>query len=173
MQIEQQEAQIKQMGLQLKSQELGQKLRLDEQKMNLDMQGKQADLAIEEKGLLLREREMSLKEFEAQKPEPDVTNRIQADVLLAREKMQFEATEADKQRQVELAKTIMAEFSGGGETLTDPGQALNRAAEIMERIKTVIAATNLPLPETTMLVSGEPEVSETTIVVDDQGGLLQ
>jgi len=171
LQIEQQEARIKEMGLQLKSQELGQKLRLDEQKMNLDVQGKQADLAIEEKGLILREREMALKEFEAQKPEPDVTNRIQADVLLAREKMQFEAVEADKQRQVELAKTIMAEFSGGGETLTDPGQALNRAAEIMERIKTVIAATNLPLPETTMLVSGEPDVSETTIVVDE--GLLQ
>ena len=87
--------------------------------------------------------------------------------MLAREKMQFEAMEADKQRQVELAKTIMAEF-GGEETLTDPAQALNRAAEIMARIKEVVSATNLPLAETTMLVAEEPAITETTIVVDDQ-----
>ena len=87
--------------------------------------------------------------------------------------MQFEAMEADKQRQVELAKTIMAEVSAGEGTLTDPEQALNRAAEIMERIKSVVSATNLPLAETTMLVAGEPEVTETTIVVDDTGPILQ
>jgi hypothetical protein len=38
----------------------------------------------------------------------------------------------------------------------------------MARIKEVVSATNLPLAETTMLVSGEPDITETTIVVDDQ-----
>ena len=158
LQIEQQEAQIKQ-------QEVEQKMQIEQAKMNMESQSKQADLAMEERDLGLRERELALKEFEAQKPNPE--SKIQADVMLAREKMQFEAMEADKQRQVELAKTIMAEF-GGEETLTDPAQALNRAAEIMARIKEVVSATNLPLAETTMLVSGEPDITETTIVVDDQ-----
>ena len=166
LQIEQQEAQIKQ-------QEVQQKMQIEQAKMTLESQSKQAELSMEERDLGLRERELALKEFEAQKPEPNPESKIQADVMLAREKMQFEAMEADKQRQVELAKTIMAEFSAGEETLTDPEQALNRAAEIMERIKSVVSATNLPLAETTMLVAGEPEVTETTIVVDDTGPMLQ
>lgn len=163
LQIEQQEAQIK-------AQEVQQKMQIDQAKMTLESQIKQADLAMQEKELLLREREIAIKEFEAQKPEPDVTNRIQADLLIAREKMQFEAMEADKQRQVDLAKTIMAEFE---ETLTDPAEALNRAAEIMDRIKSVLGATNLPLADTTMLVAGEPTVTETTVIVDDPENMLQ
>jgi len=160
LQIEQQEAKIK-------AQEVQQKMQIEQAKMSLESQSKQAELSMEERDLGLRERELALKEFEAQKPEPNPESKIQADVMLAREKMQFEAMEADKQRQVELAKTIMAEF-GGEETLTDPAQALNRAAEIMARIKEVVSATNLPLAETTMLVAEEPEITETTIVVDDQ-----
>jgi hypothetical protein len=152
LQIEQQEAQIK-------AQEVQHKMQIDQAKMTLESQIKQADLAMQEKELLLRERE---KEFEA--------HRIQADVLIAREKMQFEAMEADKQRQVDLAKTIMAEFE---ETLTDPAEALNRAAEIMDRIKSVLGATNLPLADTTMLVAGEPTVTETTVIVDDPSNMLQ
>ena len=145
-------------------------MQIDQAKMTLESQIKQADLAMQEKELILREREIAIKEFEAQKPEPDVTNRIQADILIAREKMQFEAMEADKQRQVDLAKTIMAEFE---ETLTDPAEALNRAAEIMDRIKSVLGATNLPLADTTMLVADEPTVTETTVIVDDRSNMLQ
>jgi hypothetical protein len=166
LQIEQQEAQIKQ-------QEVEQKMQIEQAKMNMESQGKQADLQMEEKDLALRERELALKEFEAQKPEPNPESKIQADVMLAREKMQFEAMEADKQRQVDLAKTIMAEFNSPEATLTDPAQALNRAAEIMARIKEVVSATNLPLADTTMLVAGEPEITETTVIVDDQGPILQ
>ena len=118
LQIEQQEAQIKQ-------QEVQQKMQIEQAKMTLESQSKQAELSMEERDLGLRERELALKEFEAQKPEPNPESKIQADVMLAREKMQFEAMEADKQRQVELAKTIMAEFSAGEGTLTDPEQALN------------------------------------------------
>ena len=166
LQIEQQEAQIK-------AQEVEQKMQIEQAKMNMESQGNQADLQMEEKDLALRERELALKEFEAQKPEPNPESKIQADVMLAREKMQFEAMEADKQRQVDLAKTIMAEFNSPEATLTDPAQALNRAAEIMARIKEVVSATNLPLADTTMLVAGEPEITETTVNVDDQGPILQ
>jgi hypothetical protein len=166
MQIEQQEAQTR-------AQEVQQKMQIDQARMNLESQIKQADLAMQEKELALREREIAIKEFEAQKPEPDVANKIQADMLMAREKMQFEAMESDKQRQVELAKAIMAEFNDGENRLAGPEQALTRAAEIMDRIKSVISATNLPLAETTMLVAGEPRIDESTIIVDDQGPMLQ
>ena len=166
MQIEQQEAQTR-------AQEVQQKMQIDQARMNLESQIKQADLAMQEKELALREREIAIKEFEAQKPEPDVANKIQADMMMAREKMQFEAMEADKQRQVELAKAIMAEFNDGENRLAGPEQALTRAAEIMDRIKSVISATNLPLAETTMLVAGEPRIDEATIIVDDQGPMLQ
>ena len=165
--------QIEQAEAQTKAQEVEQKMQIEQAKMNMESQGKQADLQMEEKDLALRERELALKEFEAQKPEPNPESKIQADVMLAREKMQFEAMEADKQRQVDLAKTIMAEFNGPEETLTSPEQALNRAAEIMDRIKAVVEATNLPLADTTMLVAGEPEITETTVIVDDQGPILQ
>ena len=165
LQIEQQEAQIK-------AQEVEQKNQIEQTKINMEAEGKKADLVLEEKDLALRERELALKEFEAQKPEPNPESKIQADVMLAREKMQFEAMEADKQRQVDLAKTIMAEFSGPEETLTNPAQALNRAAEIMDRIKEVVSATNLPLADTTMLVAEEPTITETTVVVEEPRNMV-
>jgi hypothetical protein len=149
-----QEAQMKmqmeQQGAQLKAQEL-------QQKMQMETSSKEADLAMAEKELALKEREMSLKEFEAQKPEPDPSMKIQADMQMARERMEFDASEADKQRQVDLAKAIMAEFSGPEGSLTDPEQALNRAAEIMGRINEVISATRgaggVPLVDTAMMVA--------------------
>jgi hypothetical protein len=126
--------------------------------MQMETSSKEADLAMAEKELALKEREMSLKEFEAQKPEPDPSMKIQADMQMARERMEFDASEADKQRQVDLAKAIMAEFSGPeGGSLTDPEQALNRAAEIMGRINEVISATrgvgDVPLVDTAMMVA--------------------
>ena len=166
LQIEQQEAQIK-------AREVEQKMQIEQARMTLESQVKQADLAMQEKEILLREREIAIKEFEVQKPDANPDNKIQADMLMAREKMQFEAMEADKQRQVELAKTIMSEFGGGDAVLTEPGQALNRAAEIMARINEVLGATNLPLADTTMLVASEPAISEATVVAEDPRNILQ
>jgi len=166
LQIEQQEAEIK-------AREVEQKMQIEQARMTLESQVKQADLAMQEKEILLREREIAIKEFEVQKPDANPDNKIQADMLMAREKMQFEAMEADKQRQVELAKTIMSEFGGGDAVLTEPGQALNRAAEIMARINEVLGATNLPLADTTMLVASEPAISEATVVAEDPRNILQ
>jgi hypothetical protein len=146
LQIEQQETHIK-------AQEVQQKTQIEEARMQMETSGKQADLAIQEKEIALREREIAIKEFEVQ---------------VAREKMAFSAREADKQRQVELAKAIMAEFTAPGVSITDPEQALNRAAEIMARINAVLSATNLPLAETTMLVAEEPIVG-----VEDPRNMLQ
>ena len=156
MQMEHQEAQ-------LKAQELQQKAQMEQAKMQMEQSGKQADLMMAEKELALKEREMSLKEFEAQKPEPDQNMKIQADMQMARERMEFDASEADKQRQVDLAKAIMAEFSGPDGSLATPEDALNRAAEIMGRINEVVSATQgmggIPLAETTIMVAdGEPEM---------------
>jgi hypothetical protein len=155
--------QMEHQGAQLKAQELQQKAQMEQAKMQMEQSGKQADLAIAEKELALKEREMSLKEFEAQKPEPDQSIKIQADMQMARERMEFDASEADKQRQVDLAKAIMAEFSGPAGSLATPEDALNRAAEIMGRINEVVSATRgmggIPLAETTIMVAdGEPEM---------------
>jgi hypothetical protein len=151
----------------LKAQEVQQKAQLEQAKMELESSSKQADMMMAEKEIALKEREMSLKEYEAQKPEPDPGMKIQADMQMARDRMEFDASEADKQRQVDLAKTIMAEFSGPEGSLTDPEQALNRASEIMERINEVIAATrmaggNIPLAETTIMVA---EGEEPTVLM--------
>ena len=156
--------QMDQQAIQIKSQEVQQKMELDQSKIQLDAELKQADLMMEEKELALKEREIALKEFEAQKPGPDPSMKIQADMQMAREKMEFEASEADKQRQVELAKAIMSEFNGPEGSLTEPGEAINRAAEIMDRINEVISATRMigdvPLEETTMMVAEEPMFDE-------------
>ena len=104
---------------------------------------------------------MALKEFEAQKPEPDLGMKIQADMQMAREKMEFEAGEADKQRQVDLAKAIMAEFNGPEVNMTSPEEALARASEIMARINEVVSATRdvggMPLAETTVMVMDDDD----------------
>ena len=142
-----------------KAEETAQRLKLEQDKLFLEQQGKQADLAIKEKELALMDREMALKEIEAAKPELDKGLKFQAEMEMQRERMQFEAAEADKHRQVDLAKTIMAEFSGPDVTLTDPGQAISRAAEIMDRIHQVLGAVQsvggAPLAETTIMVASD------------------
>ena len=142
-----------------KAEETQQRMKLEQDKLFLEQQGKQADLAIQEKELALREREMSLKETQESKPELDKGLKFQAEMQMQRERMQFEASEADKHRQVDLAKTIMAEFSGPDVASTDPGQAISRAGEIMDRIHQVLEAVQsvggAPLAETTIMVASD------------------
>jgi formylmethanofuran dehydrogenase subunit A len=87
--------------------------------------------------------------------------KIEADMQMAREKMEFEASEADKQRQVDLAKAIMSEFNGPEVNMTSPEDALSRASEIMARINEVISATRdvggMPLEETTVMVMDDDD----------------
>ena len=162
-QAEQMKLQIEQQNSALKAQEMQQKARIEQGKMQMETSGKEADLAMAGKELALKEREMSLKEFEAQKPEPDPSMKIQADMQIAREKMEFDASEADKQRQVDLAKAIMAEFNGPEVNMTSPEDALARASEIMARINEVVSATRevggVPLAETTVMVMDDDEDS--------------
>ena len=162
-QAEQMKLQIEQQNSALKAQEMQQKAQIEQGKMQMETSGKEADLAMAGKELALKEREMSLKEFEAQKPEPDPSMKIQADMQIAREKMEFDASEADKQRQVDLAKAIMAEFNGPEVNMTSPEDALARASEIMARINEVVSATRevggVPLAETTVMVMDDDEDS--------------
>tara|TARA_R110002074_G_scaffold9023_4_gene36405 strand:- start:3309 stop:5660 length:2352 start_codon:yes stop_codon:yes gene_type:complete len=156
-QAEQMKIQMEQQKAQLEAQEQQQKVQMEQTKIQMEVSGKEADLKVAEKEIALKERDMALREFEAQKPEPDPTMKIQADMQMAREKMEFDSSEADKQRQVDLAKTIMAEFSSPEGDGTNPEEALNRAAEIMSRINEVISMTRdvgeVPLAATTIMVA--------------------
>ena len=160
-QAEQMKMQMEQQNSAIKAQEAQQKAQVEQEQIQLDSKVHQASLMIQEQEIGLKERDMALKEFEAQKPEPDPGMKIQADIQMAREKMEFEASEADKQRQVDLAKVIMAEFNGPEISMTSPEDALARASEIMARINEVISATRevggMPLEETTVMVMDDDD----------------
>ena len=160
-QAEQMKMQMEQQNSAVKAQEAQTKAQIEQDKMQIDAKVQQSSLMLQEQEIGLKERDMALKEFEAQKPEPDVGMRIQADMQMAREKMEFEASEADKQRQVDLAKAIMAEFNGPEVNTTSPEEALARASEIMARINEVVSATRdvggMPLAETTVMVMDDDE----------------
>jgi hypothetical protein len=154
-QAEQMKIQMEQQNSAIKAQEAQQKAQIEQDKMQLDAKVQQASLMIQEQEIGLKERDMALREFEAQKPDVDQNIKIQADMQMAREKMEFEASEADKQRQVDLAKAIMAEFNGPEINTTSPEDASARASEIMARINEVVSATRgiggVPLEETTVM----------------------
>jgi len=83
-------------------------------------QSKQADMAKAQmdgqakmKELALKERELALKEAEAQKPEPDETVKIMVDTEMQRERMMFDASEAEKDRQLEIMKLIITKRDEG------------------------------------------------------------
>jgi hypothetical protein len=141
MQAEQAKMQMEQQNSAFKAQDTQQKTRMEQDKMQIDAKVQQASLMIQEQEIGLKERDMALREFEAQKPEPDLGMKIQADMQMAREKMEFEASEADKQRHVDLAKAIMAEFNGPEVNMTSPEDALARASDIMARINEAISPT--------------------------------
>jgi hypothetical protein len=160
-QAEQMKMQMEQQNSAIKAQEAQKKAEIEQGKMQIDAKVQQASLLIQEQEIGLKERDMALREFEAQKPEPDLGIKIQADMQMAREKMEFEASEADKQRQVDLAKAIMAEFNGPEVNTTSPEEALARASEIMARINEVVSATRdvggMPLTETTVMVMDDDD----------------
>jgi len=112
---------------QARAQEAAQKAQMDQTKMQMESGIKQAELA-------LKEREIALKEFEAQKPEPDKS----IELMIERERMAFEANEADKQRQVELAKALIAKSDS--ESPVDEGDAMNQAADMMAQITAALTA---------------------------------
>ena len=126
----QQEAQAKAQESAQKAQESAQKAQLDQAKMQFDGQVKQAELS-------LKERELALKEYEAQKPAPDETAKFQFDLQMARDRMEFDAMEADKQRQVELAKAMIAKAENAP---VDESDAMNQAADMMGQILAALTA---------------------------------
>ena len=110
--------------------------------MQMDQAKDQSDAQIKQAELELKGRELALKEFEAQKPEPDQT----IDLLIARERMQFEASESDKQRQVDLAKAVMAQSGPEGD-VSGAAASMAQAAEIMERIISSMATPDVVMTE--------------------------
>jgi hypothetical protein len=155
-QAEQMKMQIEQQNSALKAQEMQQKAEIEQVKTQLDGKVQQASLTLKEQEIALKARDMALKEFEAQKPEPDPNIKLQADMQMAREKMEFDAREADKQRRVDLVKAIMSEFNSSEGGFVSPEDAGARASEIMGRINEVVSATRqvggVPLEESAIMV---------------------
>jgi hypothetical protein len=77
------------------------------QSKQVDMMKAQADAQAKMQELEYKGRELALKEFDAQKPEPDQSVKIAADMEMARERMAFDAAEAEKDRQLEIMKLIV------------------------------------------------------------------
>ncbi len=137
----------------------------------LEMDGMKAQKAAEQK-----DREIGLKEFEAQKPQPDQTIKMQADMQMARERMQFEANEADKQRQVELAKAIIAKSDE--ENPVDEGGAMDQAAMMMQQVTAALTAPKMIVrDEMGNIIGSETSDVNTTmdtvsnVVAEQKGGV--
>jgi hypothetical protein len=138
-QLQQEHMQMQQENEALKSDksDASQKIQMDQSKMQMDYEKAQMEGQVKQAELALKEREIALKEYEAQKPEPDRS----IDLIMARERMQFEAAEADKQRQVELAKAIIAKSDD--EKPVDEGGAMDQAAMMMRQVTAALTAPKM------------------------------
>ena len=109
----------------------------------------QADAAAKQKELDLKSRELELKEAEAfakaENPPISPEQQWQYDQMAANEKMAFEASENAKDRQVELAKTIIGKMEGE-DTEEDAEDAtaiaMSQAAAMMAAPKRVVRDEN-------------------------------
>lgn len=133
-----QEAQAQEQAkVQAEQQMAAQKAQVEQSRLEMDGMKAMKDAEQRDRELALKEREQELKEFIAQQPAPDMQAQWEYDLQVARERMEFEAMEADKQRQVELAKAIIAKSDGEG---VDMDGAMDEAAMMMERITAALTA---------------------------------
>ena len=118
----------------------------------MEMDGMKAAKAAEQK-----DREIGLKEYEARKPQPDETIKLQAELQMARERMQFEAAEADKQRQVDIALSLISRGNGEDGNSVDEGEAMNQAAMMMQQITAALTAPKVVIrdPMTGEIIGSE------------------
>ena len=145
---------------------------MDQSKMQMDYEKAQMEGQVKQAELALKEREIALKEYEAQKPEPDRS----IDLIMARERMQFEAAEADKQRQVELAKAIIAKSDD--EKPVDEGGAMDQAAMMMRQVTAALTAPKMIVrDEMGNIIGSETSDVNTTmdtvsnVVTKEKGGI--
>lgn len=125
---------------QMKMQEAQQKGQMDQAKMQMDGQAKQAELSLKERELALKEQEFAWK---AQQPVVNPQEQWAYDQQVARERMQFEGAEADKQRQVELAKALISASGGEEGERVDGDDAMNDARAMLQQIVTAITAPKM------------------------------
>jgi hypothetical protein len=121
----------------------------------MEMDGMKAAKAAEQK-----DREIGLKEYEAQKPQPDETIKLQAELQMARERMQFEAAEADKQRQVDIALSLISRGNGEGGNPVDEGEAMNQAAMMMKQITAALTAPKVVIRDEMGNIVGSETVTQ-------------
>jgi hypothetical protein len=121
----------------------------------MEMDGMKAAKAAEQK-----DREIGLKEYEAQKPQPDETIKLQAELQMARERMQFEAAEADKQRQVDIALSLISRGNGEDGNSVDEGEAMNQAAMMMKQITAALTAPKVVIRDEMGNIVGSETVTQ-------------
>lgn len=129
MQMQMQELSQQAQQLQQENEQLKADKGAEMQRTQQDGQKAQAELGI-------KSREIALKEFEAQQPQPDETIKIQADIQMAREKMEFEADQAALDRQKDVALALLSKGDGDA----PEGDGMNEAAAMLEAVTAALTA---------------------------------
>lgn len=114
------------------------------QSKQADMMKAQADTQAKMRELDLKERELVLKENEAQKPADNL--RIAADVEMQRERMAFDAEQAEKDRELEIIKLVMAKEGDGMDADSARDEAEREASQIFfqrDEMGNIISATKM------------------------------
>ena len=128
------QAQLQEMGPQLQElQQENQALKADK---STEMQRNEMDGAKAQSDAGFKDRELTLKEFEAQKPAPDDTAKIQADIIMQREKQAFEAEQNALDRQADLAKALISK----SDNEMGEDEANNEAAEMLQSVTAALTA---------------------------------
>jgi hypothetical protein len=108
------------------------------QRTQIDTQKAQAEYTLKQGDQQLKAQEL---QFKASQPVVSPQEQWDYDMAMARERMQFEASEADKGRQVELAKAIIAKSDE--ENPVDGDMAMDQAAMMMEQITAALTAPRM------------------------------
>jgi hypothetical protein len=115
---------------------------MDGQKAQADAMAKKAELDLKSRELALKEAEFKLKaQHEMAEPEVTPQQQWEYDTLVEHERQAFVAAEAEKDRQVDLAKTIINKVEDGdtSETVESAAAvAMQQAAQLMAAPKEIV-----------------------------------
>jgi len=155
---------MQQMQMQMQEmQQQGQQLLQENEQLKADKTGEQERTQLDgmkaqaEHGL--KEREITLKEFEAQKPpeaKPNPQDQWEYDMQMARERMAFDAEQADLDRKADIAKAIIAKSDGEkGEA-----EANSDASAMLEAVTAALTAPKVVIRDEMGNIVGSETVTQ-------------
>ncbi len=140
LQMQQQFQQLQQEHAQMAQENQALKADKEEAQAKISMEGQKALKAAEQK-----DRELALKEFEAQKPVVDDAAKIEADIMMQREQRMFDADQNERDRQLELAKVLIAsEIENKDTAMSEAAAMMGAATETMQQMTDVIVGEEPP-----------------------------